>query len=377
MRENRTNKCDIVQVATSVFVRYLFSVAISSLPVLSLDTDDAPFRQLDAQADLTYHAAPVRGIFNTPAATGMGFWSINPYVGCAFGCAYCYARDTHRWTLERAGDVGARIAASMPSWLAFERRVLVKENAAQCVRDALKTSRAPKPGDALLIGSATDPYQPAERRFRVTRSILEALTDTRGLRITIITKSPLVTRDIDILARLTQRGTMSVHLTITTVDRDLARQLEPRAPTPEARLRAVRRLADAGIDVSVNCMPILPGITDKPAMLRELVSRVADAGATRLAACALRLRAASKRRYLSVVREAFPALASSYEHTYRQSAYASDRYRDGLAAYMDKLCQQYGLGTRARRYDESEEAVDTPVAPVINAQMELPFFSLA
>jgi len=97
----------------------------TQIPGLDLGVDDAPFRLLDSQADLTYHAAPVHGIFNTPAATGMGFWSINPYVGCAFGCAYCYARDTHRWTLERAGDVGKRIAESMPAWLAFERRVLV------------------------------------------------------------------------------------------------------------------------------------------------------------------------------------------------------------------------------------------------------------
>lgn len=343
----------------------------SPLPVLSLDTDDAPFRLLDTQADLTYHAAPVRSIMNPPAATGMGFWSINPYVGCAFGCAYCYARDTHKWTLERAGEVGARIAESMPAWMAFERRVLVKENAAQCVRDALKTARAPRPGDAIVIGSATDPYQPAERRFRVTREILEALCDTRGLRITIITKSPLVTRDVDVLARLSQRGHLSVHLTITTIDRDLARQLEPRAPTPEARLRAVRRLVEAGIDVSVNCMPILPGITDQPAMLRELVKRVAEAGATKLAACALRLRAASKRRYLPFVREAFPALAPSYEATYKRSAYASDRYRDGLAAFMDKLCQQYGLGPRARRYDQLAD--EAPAAErVVPAQLELP-----
>jgi len=341
------------------------------LPSLALDVDDAPFRLLDAQADLTYHAAPVRGIFNTPAATGMGFWSINPYVGCAFGCAYCYARDTHRWTLERAGDVGKRIAESMPAWLAFERRVLVKENAAQRVREALQTSRSPKAGESVVIGSATDPYQPAERRFRVTRSVLEALTHTRGLRISIITKSPLVTRDIDVLARLTQRGKMSVHLTITTLDRELARRLEPRAPTPEARLRAVKRLADAGIDVSVNCMPVLPGITDNPTALSDLVAKVAEAGATQLAACALRLRAASKRRYLPFVREWFPELAPSYEKTYAQGAYAGERYREGLAAFIEKLCRKHGLRTREYRYEvlQAEAPIETPVP---SAQMELP-----
>ncbi|MBL0169986.1 MAG: radical SAM protein [Gemmatimonadaceae bacterium] len=340
-----------------------------AIPRFDLDTADTPFRRLDQQADLTYHAAPVRGIFNPPSATGMGFWSINPYVGCAFGCAYCYARDTHKWTLERAGEVGTRIAESMPSWLAFERRVLVKENAAQRVREALATSRSPKPGESIVIGSATDPYQPAERRFRVTRQILEALTATRGLRITIITKSPLVTRDVDVLARLTQRGRLGVHITITTIDRELARRLEPRAPTPEARLRAVRRLADAGIEVSVNCMPVLPGITDDPRALSELVARVADAGATHVAACALRLRAASKRRYLPFVRESFPALAASYERTYRHSAYAGERYRKGLAAFIDRLCHQHGLPARSGTYDETEaeEAVGPSEA---NGQLE-------
>lgn len=344
----------------------------AALPRLDLETADAPFRLLDQQADLTYHAAPVRGIFNPPSATGMGFWSINPYVGCAFGCAYCYARDTHKWTLERAGEVGARIAASMPAWLAFERRVLVKENAAQCVRNALTSSRSPRPGDSVVIGSATDPYQPAERRFRITRQILEALTATRGLRMTIITKSPLVTRDIDVLARLTQRGTVGVHMTITTIDRDLARRLEPRAPTPEARLRAVRRLADAGIEVSVNCMPVLPGITDNPAALSALVARVADAGATHLAACALRLRAASKRRYLPFVRESFPALSSSYEHTYRHSAYASERYREGLAAFIERLCRKHGLRQQEYRYDEGDVA-EANEAMVRTRQCELVF----
>jgi DNA repair photolyase len=350
----------------------------AQLPVLALDTDDAPFRLLDRQADLSYHAAPARLIFNPPAATGMNFWSINPYVGCAFGCAYCYARDTHRWTLERAGEVGAQIAASMPAWQAFERRVLVKENAAQCVRDALKTSRAPRPGDAVLIGSATDPYQPAERRFQITRGVLEALTDARGVRLTIITKSPLVTRDIDVLARLTQRGRLSVHITITTIDRELARRLEPRAPTPEARLRAVRRLADAGIEVSVNCMPVLPGITDSPAMLRELIARVADAGAKNLSACALRLRSASRRRYLPFVREAFPELAARYESTYRHGAYASERYREGLSAFIQRACAAHGLRGR----DLRDAAVvtgptdDDAETDRMAQQLELPFGSV-
>lgn len=328
-----------------------------------------PLRLLSAQADLQYHAAPTRGIFNAPAATGMGFWSINPYVGCAFGCAYCYARDTHRFTLERAGDVGRQVASAMPPWLAFERRVLVKEHAGARIREALRSWRSPRPGDSVVIGSATDPYQPAERQFRVTRDILESLQSARGFTIVIITKSPLVTRDVAVLQRLAERHTVQVHVSLITVDRELARRLEPRAPTPEARLQAVRRLADAGLSVSVNCMPVLPGITDAPAMLEALVQQVAAAGAKSLGACALRLRAASRRRYLPVIREHFPELSAKYEATYRHSVYAADNYRVGLQRVTEKLCRKYGLTTREYRRDDGEAddevALPAPLSPAL------------
>ena len=319
------------------------------------------FRLLQTQADLQYHAASVHGIFNSPSATGMGFWSINPYIGCAFGCAYCYARDTHRWALERAGSEGAAIADAMPAWLAFERRILVKENADARLRGALRSSRAPSVGDTVVIGTATDPYQPAERRFLITRRILATLGETRGLKVVIITKSPLVTRDIDLLARIGGRGPLSVHISLITVDRDLARRLEPRAPTPEARLRAVRRLAEAGVSVGVNCMPVLPGITDRPDALEALVRQVADAGADNISAGALRLRAASRRRYLPVIREGWPELASRYETSYRKSPYASDSYRTGLRLFMEKLSRKYGIGTRVYRDEEMKQSAwDTP-----------------
>lgn len=320
-----------------------------ALPVLPV-----PLRPLTTQADLQYHAAPGGGIFNPPSATHMGFWSINPYVGCAFGCAYCYARDTHRYTLERAGPVGRAVTEALPPWLAFERRVLVKEHAGARIREALRSSRSPRPGDSLVIGSATDPYQPAERRFGITRDVLEALGVVRGLSIVIITKSPLVTRDISLLQRLAEHNQVAVHVSLITVDHELARRIEPRAPTPQARLRGVRRLAQAGVEVSVNCMPILPGITDGAEQLSALVQQVAEAGAESLGACALRLRAASRRRYLPVVREQFPSLASRYESTYRDSAYARESYRQGLREFMQKLCARHGLRFREYRSDQGE-----------------------
>lgn len=309
---------------------------------------------IGVQADLQYLAAPARAIFNPPSATGLGFWSINPYVGCAFGCAYCYARDTHRWQLERAGADGERVAQSLPAWLAFERRILVKQNAALKVREALCSSRSPRAGDTLVIGTATDPYQPAERHQGITRSVLDALSEVRALRITIITKSPLVTRDVDLLARLSVNNRVTVHVSLITLDRDLARRIEPRAPTPESRLRAVKRLTDAGIDVGVNCMPVLPGITDAPQALAELVRRVAEAGASHLAAASLRLKPSAKRRYLMLMRESFPNLTQRYLAAYSDGAHIKDSYRSGLSAYMRMLCQKNGLNTRAYRYDGEE-----------------------
>ncbi|MBC8089380.1 MAG: radical SAM protein [Phycisphaerae bacterium] len=320
----------------------------------SLDVHPAPLGVVATQADLQYLAAPVNAIFNPPSATGMGFWSINPYVGCAFGCAYCYARDTHRWQLERAGGAGMRVAESLPAWLAFERRILVKQNAAAKVREALRSTRSPKAGDKLVIGTATDPYQPAERHQGITRGVLEALGDVRGLSITIITKSPLVTRDVDLLARLTARNRVTVHISLITLDRDLARRIEPRAPTPDSRLRAVRRLSDAGIDVGVNCMPVLPGITDRPQALADLVKRVAEAGASHLATASLRLKPSAKRRYLMLMRESFPELTQRYLSAYSDGAHINKAYKTGLSEYMHKLCDKHGLNTRQYRYDGEE-----------------------
>ena len=176
-----------------------------------------------------------------------------------------------------------------------------------------------------------------------------------------------MTRDVDVLQRLAERHTVQVHVSLITVDRELARRLEPRAPTPEARLRAVRRLADAGLAASVNCMPVLPGITDAPAMLEALVQQVAAAGAKSLGACALRLRSASRKRYLPVIRENFPELSAKDEATYRHSVYAAARYRAGLQQAIEKWCRKYGLTTREYRRDDgdadNEVALPEPLIP--------------
>ena len=281
----------------------------------------------------------------------MSYWSLNPYVGCAFGCTYCYARYAHRYVMERAleqtPDADARDLAALPPWLAFERRVLVKQDAPALLRRALRpgtaTHRALTGGQTVVIGTATDPYQPAERRFRLTRAVLEVLAEQQGLSVVIITKSPLVTRDADVLARIARRSSLSVHVSLITLDRELARRIEPRAPTPESRLRAVRRLREAGVDVGVNCMPVLPGITDAPGDIERLVAAVADAGATHLAACALRLQSTARQRYVPFIAQEFPELAARYRATYATGYQAGDRYRAGLRRTFARLCRRHGI----------------------------------
>ena len=305
------------------------------------------------QKDISYYGSVARGVLNGPDVTGMGFWSINPYVGCAFGCAYCYARYAHRYVVERSATAHPEHAqlqhdaTALPPWLAFERRIFVKENAAEVLRRTLRQGSARHLAllgeESIVIGTATDPYQPAERRFRVTRSILEVLAEHPGLSIVIITKSPLVTRDVDVLQRIARHSEITVHLSLITLDRTLARRLEPRAPTPEARVRALVRLRAHGIDVGINVMPVLPGITDAPAQLDALVATVATHGATYVNACALRLQSAARQRYLPFIEAEFPELAPRYRATYGQSAIVGERYRDGLRSYFKRVCARHGV----------------------------------
>ncbi|MGH7529760.1 MAG: radical SAM protein, partial [Gemmatimonadales bacterium] len=204
-------------------------------------------------------------VLNPPSQTGMDYWSLNPYVGCEFGCSYCYARYAHRYVVERARDAGRLTAAEFAEfrgpggWEAFERRIFVKQQIAGALEADLR--RVPQ-GETIVIGTATDPYQPAERRFRLTRAVLARLARCEGLSIGIITKSPLVTRDIDVLLRLQQRHELEVYVSVITMDARLIRALETRSPLPAVRLRALARLTAAGVNAGIILAPVLPGITD-------------------------------------------------------------------------------------------------------------------
>lgn len=335
------------------------------------------------QKDIRYYSSFAKNVLNGPETTGMGFWSVNPYVGCAFGCAYCYARYTHRFVMERAAsddkmeEVLSERYEEMPPWLAFERNIFVKQNApevlARTLRHGSEKHLALLKGETIVIGTATDPYQPAERKFRVTRRILEVLAEHPGLKISIISKSPLITRDIDLLSRINRISELCIHLSLITLRRDLARKLEPRSPTPEARVRALARLREAGIDAGINCMPVLPGITDNPSDLEALVKRVSEAGATYVGACALRLRVTARKRYLPFIAQEFPHLEERYRNTYERSYNAGEKYREGLARFFDKICAKYKVASWSRMRSD-EEGDEAPIEHLIpSEQLVLPF----
>jgi DNA repair photolyase len=283
---------------------------------------------------VSFESVPTRSVLNSPAATHMPFWSVNPYIGCEFGCTYCYARDTHRWTMERMEGTGG-------AGESFEHRILVKANAPTIFRRTLIPARID--GKPIVIGTATDPYQPAERRFRITRGLLESLLPHRGLHLGIITKSPLITRDIDLLVQLAERHTVRIHVSLAALEGRLVRRIEARSPAPHARLRALGRLAAAGLDVGLLVAPIIPGVTDGRAQLTALFRAAKDAGARRVAGEALRLGPAARRHFLPHLAREFPDLIARYARRYGQRQTAGEDYTTALARRLDAIRQDLGL----------------------------------
>jgi DNA repair photolyase len=340
----------------------------------------------------TFIELPVRSVLNTPATTHMGFWSINPYVGCEFGCTYCYARDTHRWVMERAkqrgrgadGQQGSstkehqnreslprRPAAPPPAWEAFEKEILVKTEVAEVLARTLNPARLA--GHSLVIGTATDPYQPAERRFRLTRRILEVLRSYHGLSIGIITKSALITRDLDLLQALSKHNEVTVNISLATADARLARRLELRSPVPAARLRALRRLTDGGIHAGLLVAPIVPGVTDDWAGLARLLEAAKEAGARYVVGSALRLGPAARHRFLPFLEQEFPELAERYRRHYAGKDHVSQSYQDALSRRLRLLQQAYGfpVDEGMKRRQQLEGRSPRECAPAVEEQAVL------
>ncbi|CAN5739013.1 hypothetical protein BH10ACI4_BH10ACI4_19210 [soil metagenome] len=312
----------------------------------------------DEGHQIEFRAMKVRSVLNRSTSKRQLSlaYSINPYRGCEFGCKYCYARYTHEFLAPATGS-GSQASqeidpgsSSSPSGIslrdpeAFERRIFIKQNAAWLLEQELKKI---DPAEEIAIGTATDPYQPIERRARVTRSILEVFARKSGYRIGIITKSRLIERDVDLLQEIGRRNHLVVHLTITTADAALARILEPRAPRPDLRLTAVQRLREAGIVTGILCSPLLPGITDSANALDEMARQAAAVGASFFAAQPLFLKSCSRPTYLSFVREHFPALEADYAARFAERDFATPEYRRKLEMMVTEACRKYGLRERS------------------------------
>ena len=272
-------------------------------------------------------------------------WTINPYRGCEFGCRYCYVRYTHEFMEMRDG-------------MEFEQKIYVKQHAAELLRTEL---RQVKPDESIALGTATDPYQPAERRYEVTRGILEEFARHRGYALGIVTKSDLIVRDVELLQQLSHSNRPSVHITITTLDVNLARILEPRAPRPDLRLDAVRTLAQAGLRVGVSCCPVIPGITDSPTDLERVICLAAEAGADYVFANPLFLKPCSAAIFLPFIEQNFPHLAENYRQRYQGRAFLPPAYGKRLSQLIARLREKYKL-TPAHRRDRPAFATKWPVA---------------
>jgi len=256
------------------------------------------------------------------------YWMINPYRGCEFACKYCYARYTHEFMEMRDG-------------LDFERKIYVKQHGAWLLRQELKQVR---PGQSISIGSATDPYQPAERKFGITHAIMEEFARHQGLSIGLVTKSDLILRDLDLLQAISLKNHLSIHITVTTIKTDLARILEPRAPRPDLRLKAAKALVAAGIHTTINCAPVLPGITDSPADLEKLVQAAAATGVRSVAAIPLFLKPCSEKVFMPFLEQNFPQLVELYKARFANRAFLPAEYGRRVSALVKKFARKYRLG---------------------------------
>jgi len=300
--------------------------------------------KLASKACVEYRDLESRSVLNRCDSPRMPFsWTINPYRGCEFGCQYCYTHEYMEFDAQ-----------------AFEQKIFVKQGAGAILRRELARGkgrtghRAYGHGEygrgSIAIGTATDPYQPAERRYGVTREILEVLSEAQGLDISLTTKSDLVTRDLAVLRAVAAHNSLHVNMTIITLHEALARALEPRAPRPRLRLDALSRLRQAGIEAGMFVMPVLPAITDGPTDLDELFAAAADCGARYVATNVLFLRSCSEKVFYPFLGRHFPLLAERYHRRYDNGGHAGPEYSKRLTALVERLRKKHGLAGRPCAY---------------------------
>ncbi|HEX4344279.1 MAG TPA: radical SAM protein [Solirubrobacteraceae bacterium] len=284
--------------------------------------DPATIRRFDAPEalDMRFYEIHAKSAINrVPRASQMPFrWTINPYRGCSHACVYCFARPTHTYLGFDAGRD-------------FEREIVVKVNAPEVVRAEL--ARPSWQGEHVALGTNTDPYQWVEGRYKLMRGIWEAMRDARNP-CSILTKSPLLLRDLDLMKQIAQVADISANLSIPTLDAKAWRATEPHTPHPRARLEAVAELNRAGIPTGVLIAPLMPGINDAPEQLEPLLAAAVEAGATGIGGVALHLRGEVRELFFEFLRAQRPELVDAYERLYARGAYAPLDERRRLAALL-------------------------------------------
>lgn len=284
---------------------------------------------LRERGGVRYHEIQARSLLNRCDSPRMPFrWTVNPYRGCAMGCRYCYAAYTHEFLgIDAPED--------------FHSVVYMKAGAEP--ETARRLPAIVRKGDLIALGTATDPYQPAEAEARVTRRFLETVAALRNVRLGITTKGALILRDIDLLQRIHERSSLSINVSLISLDAELLRRLEPLAPAPEVRLTVLRQLALAGLDVTLFASPILPALTDREASLDALFAAAAAHGVRRAASNILFLRSPTREKYLRWIAQEFPAYLEAYQDAYDGRVYLGGRYRQRLTALVDRLREKHGL----------------------------------
>ena len=299
-------------------------------PLVGIARLAASSELIEAKKRVEYLELETRRFIGRGSGRMQSIFTVNPYRGCEFGCKYCYARYAHEFMELRDPEL-------------FERKIYVKRFHPAWFRDEL---RRLKLGETVWIGTATDPYQPAERRFRITRRMLEVFAGERGLEIGITTKSDLVARDAALLAKIAERNAISVHLTITTLDEALARLLEPRAPRPVLRLAAVRTLTQAGIPVSVLAHPMMPLINDSEESMDAVCEAAAKNGASSFSASPLFLKPCAQQVFFPFLEQHFPHLVRRYKERFQANAYLKGRYPEMIQERVQKILSRHRLPAR-------------------------------
>jgi DNA repair photolyase len=278
-----------------------------------------------------YREEPCRSALNR--VRGMPFeWSLNPYMGCAHQCTFCYVR-------------AFELRADRPADERYGRSIRVKTNVAGVLRREL--ARRSWEGGTVAIGAATDPYQPAEGRYKLTRACIEVLAEASNP-FAIITRGPMIVRDVDVLVAAARRAEVGVTFSIPTLDVDIWRRTEPGTAPPHQRLRALQQLVDAGIRVGVGMAPILPGLSDKPELLADVVRAARAAGATGVWANLLYLKPGTKEHFLSALERDWPELLPDYERLYARRAYLPAEQTNPVRERVRELARAHGIRDRRR-----------------------------